>query len=304
MKKIIFTLLALFIGNSAFSQDTNIIKYLPLKVGNRWVYSYWVNQRLELTITGTVIANNHLYYIFQQNGASCTCPFAETPFLVDLQPMRVDSLTGNIMLLGNSCQWQSGEHVLDSLKERVGDNPSNVCVYSRCQDTNQVNVFGTVRNKRQMYYNNPYGFTRSYAQGIGIYNSYAQCTFSYSCSYSLLGCVINGVTYGDTTFPNGISQISSEIPNSFSLSQNYPNPFNPSTKISFSLPNSSNSGAMDTKLIIYDALGREVTTLVSQKLQPGIYQTEWDGTNYNSGVYFYKIEAGDFNQTKKMILIK
>ncbi len=299
MKKIIIILLALFIGNSVYSQDTNIVKYLPLKVGNRWVYSYWVNQKLALTITGTVINNNHLYYIFQQTGVSCTCPFAETPFLVDLQPMRVDSITGNIMVMGNSCQWQSGEHVLDSLKERVGDNPSNACVYSRCQDTNQVSVFGTVRNKKQMTYNNPYGFTRSYAQGIGLYYSYAQCTFSYSCSYSLLGCVINGVTYGDTSFPNGISQISAEVPNSFSLSQNYPNPFNPDTKIKFQIANSGN-----VKLTVYDEAGKEITTLFNEHLQAGTFEVEWDASNYPSGAYFYKLETQSFSETKKMVLIK
>ena len=58
------------------------------------------------------------------------------------------------------------------------------------------------------------------------------------------------------------------------------------------------------KLTIYDALGREVATLVNEQLKPGTYEADWDGTNFPSGVYFYKLMAGDFVTTKKMVLIK
>jgi photosystem II stability/assembly factor-like uncharacterized protein len=95
--------------------------------------------------------------------------------------------------------------------------------------------------------------------------------------------------------------------NAFSLSQNYPNPFNPSTKIKFQIPLSPLSergvGGFVT-LKIYDILGREVATLVNQQLKPGTYEVEWDGTNYPSGVYFYKLTSGDFSSSKKMVLVK
>lgn len=97
----------------------------------------------------------------------------------------------------------------------------------------------------------------------------------------------------------GIKPISNEIPKSYTLSQNYPNPFNPSTRIKFDLPKSS-----FTKLHIYDILGREVARLVNEQLKPGTYEVEWNGSNYPSGVYFYKIIAGDFNAVKKMVLVK
>ena len=97
----------------------------------------------------------------------------------------------------------------------------------------------------------------------------------------------------------GVHQISSEVPEEFSLSQNYPNPFNPSTKIKFDVPKASH-----TKLIIYDMLGREVTTLVNQQLKPGSYQADWDASAFSSGVFFYKIISGGFAETKKMILMK
>jgi len=97
----------------------------------------------------------------------------------------------------------------------------------------------------------------------------------------------------------GIQPISNEIPNQFSLSQNYPNPFNPNTVISFQL--AVNSFAM---LKVYDLLGREVATLVNEQLQPGTYEVDWDGNGFASGVYYYKLAAGDYTETKKMVLIK
>ncbi|MBZ0202269.1 MAG: T9SS type A sorting domain-containing protein, partial [Ignavibacteria bacterium] len=91
----------------------------------------------------------------------------------------------------------------------------------------------------------------------------------------------------------------SNIPLEFSLSQNYPNPFNPVTTIKYALPN-------DVKVIvrIYDILGREVKTLVNDFQKAGYYDAKFDGSNYASGVYFYRMEAGEFVQSKKMVLIK
>ena len=96
-----------------------------------------------------------------------------------------------------------------------------------------------------------------------------------------------------------IKSISSSTPNSYSLSQNYPNPFNPVTRIKFDIAKLS-----DVKLIIYDVLGREIAVLVNEPPSPGTYEAEWDGTNYPSGVYFYKLITADYTETKKMILIK
>jgi len=97
----------------------------------------------------------------------------------------------------------------------------------------------------------------------------------------------------------GIHIVGSEIPMWFSLYQNYPNPFNPSTKIKFALPTSS-----FTNLAIYDMLGREIETLVHEQLNAGTYEVDWDGDKFSSGVYYFQITAGDFTETKKMILVK
>ncbi len=107
----------------------------------------------------------------------------------------------------------------------------------------------------------------------------------------------------------GINVISTEIPVRFSLSQNYPNPFNPTTKIKFQIPLSRGMDATSergvlTQLIIYDILGREVTTLVNEQLQHGTYEVDFDGSNLPSGVYFYELISGLFKEVRKMTLIR
>ena len=92
---------------------------------------------------------------------------------------------------------------------------------------------------------------------------------------------------------------SNSLPINFSLQQNYPNPFNPTTKIKFGLKENA-----FTKLIVYDLLGREVETLIDRKLIAGYHEIEFNASSLTSGIYFYKIQAGEFFQTKKMILLK
>jgi hypothetical protein len=96
-----------------------------------------------------------------------------------------------------------------------------------------------------------------------------------------------------------VEKLSADVPTHFSLDQNYPNPFNPSTMISFSVP----SRQLVT-LKVFDALGREVSILVSEELASGIYSRHWDAANVPSGVYFYRLQAGEFVGTKKMVLLR
>jgi hypothetical protein len=98
---------------------------------------------------------------------------------------------------------------------------------------------------------------------------------------------------------NSVSKIGNSVPDKFSLSQNYPNPFNPSTNIKFQIANNKY-----VLLKVFDVIGREVQTLVNEKLKPGEYEVTFDGSALPSGVYFYKLTAGEFTQTKKLILLK
>jgi photosystem II stability/assembly factor-like uncharacterized protein len=97
----------------------------------------------------------------------------------------------------------------------------------------------------------------------------------------------------------GISPVATQSPVDFSLSQNYPNPFNPVTNINFALPK---SGLVTLK--VYNALGKEVATLVNEVKNAGTYNVDFNGTNLSSGVYFYRLTSGDFSSVKKMMLIK
>ena len=94
------------------------------------------------------------------------------------------------------------------------------------------------------------------------------------------------------------------IPDEISLHQNYPNPFNPITEIKYDIPKKQH-----VQLYIFDILGRKVTTLINGIQQPGYLSVKWDGTdehgiNVSAGMYFYSIQAENFRQVKKMVLLK
>lgn len=105
--------------------------------------------------------------------------------------------------------------------------------------------------------------------------------------------------YNKGATPTSVDDESTMSPNKYSLSQNYPNPFNPKTIINYQLPVSN-----FVTLKVFDMLGREVATLINEEKARGNYSVEFDGTNYSSGVYFYRIQAGSFVDTKKFVLMK
>jgi hypothetical protein len=97
----------------------------------------------------------------------------------------------------------------------------------------------------------------------------------------------------------GVPKTQNELPGTFMLGQNYPNPFNPSTKIEFSLPKDE-----FVTIKVFDLIGREVSSIVSKNLKAGSYEVEFDAGKLSSGVYFYRMNAGSFSETKKMIVVK
>jgi hypothetical protein len=122
----------------------------------------------------------------------------------------------------------------------------------------------------------------------------------YDCQLRPIGAAydIGGDEFGSSI---GINQISSEVPQGFSLLQNYPNPFNPFTKIKFLIP-----APGFVTLTIYTLTGKEIEKPVNLRLNAGVFEVSWDGSNYPSGVYYYKIAVNntDFIETKKMVLVK
>lgn len=118
-----------------------------------------------------------------------------------------------------------------------------------------------------------------------------------TCGYTADGWFIDDVSIRDLA--TGVTNINSLTPDKYSLNQNYPNPFNPTTNILFAIPKNSN-----VTLKIFDMLGREVATLVNERLSPGTYSADWNAGGYPSGVYFYKLETEGYSEIKKMILTK
>lgn len=148
---------------------------------------------------------------------------------------------------------------------------------------NTYDVFGP-----DMYW---YKFTLQH--GIGEtslwVSSTCMCGWTESGSYTLIESSVSSVE----------SNINTSMPRTSQLVQNYPNPFNPSTTIQYEVRERSS-----VKLIIFDALGRYVTTLVDREQSPGWYTIPWNASSYSSGIYFYQLTVGEEIQTRKMLFIK
>lgn len=135
------------------------------------------------------------------------------------------------------------------------------------------------------------------AQGLEVGSYGAQLSASTNMPFNNSDPVLAEITLNvkaGTSIDEGL-----ELPLEFSLNQNYPNPFNPSTKINYSIPEE-----IKVELFVSNILGQRVMTLVNRKSIPGTYNVTFDATNLSSGVYFYTIKAGDYIETKKMLLIK
>ncbi len=113
----------------------------------------------------------------------------------------------------------------------------------------------------------------------------------------------NGLTIITMPIVTGINDNAEFKPNDFKLSQNYPNPFNPTTTIEYSIP-AQTRHALSVRLTVFDILGRKVATLVNKKQSPGNYSVQFNAANLSSGIYLYKLDAGNFRSTKKMIVLK
>ena len=106
--------------------------------------------------------------------------------------------------------------------------------------------------------------------------------------------------YGGARIPTDVDEEQiPEMPMQFLLSQNYPNPFNATTVIQYNLPSASN-----VRIDIYDILGRKVETLVQGEQPAGYHQVVWDTEDISSGMYFYRIQAGEYAETRKMVVLK
>ncbi|MCL5028323.1 MAG: T9SS type A sorting domain-containing protein [Bacteroidetes bacterium] len=146
--------------------------------------------------------------------------------------------------------------------------------------------------------------TEGYLKGSSISD---MCLASMNIGWEIPGTFNSGLQFknlGFTSFTSNTTSVKIDndkfsSPTNFSVSQNYPNPFNPSTQIKYSIPK---NGLVTLK--VYNILGQEVATLVNQLQKPGNYTVSFNASKFSSGVYMYRIKAGDFSISKKMLLIK
>ncbi|HEX7358624.1 MAG TPA: T9SS type A sorting domain-containing protein, partial [Ignavibacteriaceae bacterium] len=169
----------------------------------------------------------------------------------------------------------------------------------------------------------PYTYFVSWASGTALQYPESWCWLNhgenimaltyedmYQCSGtgkfdSTANAILRGVL-DYLNIPTDAGQVADLTPVEFKLEQNYPNPFNPSTTISFTIPNVTLGGVEGSRvqLKVYDILGNEITTLVNDYRDAGIYNIQFTMHNLASGIYFYKLQAGDYVESRKMILLK
>ncbi len=298
--KLVFIFATLTISQ-AYSQEV-----VPLAVGNKWIFNTtkitWqdsTNHLKEYEVLkdtiftsiqyGTVncykvrVSDNSTVHDEYWSADSNKFYIYNPQYFVDIQEVKYDAI------IHNDTTWHGG--------------PMNYYVTVKLFDLDFLNIQN--RAAQETIIDWPIhgdvwkiSYVTAYNFGIAeIHFSHTDWDQRDTVLEKIRGAIINGIIYGDTAVTSAVDQIKSI--NSFKLSQNYPNPFNPKTKISYSIPQTN-----FVIIKVYDLIGKEIATLVNEQKTIGNYEVEFDGSNLSSGIYFYKMQAGDFTDTKKLVLIK
>jgi len=286
--------------SSLYSQNLSkkeLLEFYPYNIDNSWSYvwvyhdvlnDYYEAGREKIFISKDTVVDNIKYWVIQYDihGYGNYTKYLE----------RIDSVTGNVLRISD---LSSGNiDCIDNVYANVGDTISisnnrdipycTNMVINSIRDTVINNFQTTIREVTGLPQLNKLFFARK----IGLLGS--------GSNYWIDSAKVNGMAYNHIT---DIHEKTNPIVTHFNLQQNYPNPFNPSTLIKYSVVNSAN-----VSLKIYDVLGNEVATLINEEKLSGSYEVVFDtkegSQNLASGVYFYQLRAGDFVQTKKMILLR
>jgi hypothetical protein len=299
-------LISLFLAvvyHPMFAQAHPALRFYPLSVGDVWQYhskySYWGNVQhsfYTVEVTGdTLPANGKKYSIIRSSNNSRMIP----------RYQRVDSLTAQVLMYDTSNG--GAERLMDSLTAPVmtwfTSYRARYTVGISMNKIDSLTLFGEKRMRR--WYTSLMGISPGYSykltEQLGItefFNAIAlddQIIIEHT-SDTLTYAKINGIQYGTlVSVPHGNE---TRIPQ-FGLFQNYPNPFNPATHIEYEVPHRS-----QVTLIIYDMLGREVTILVNKQKEAGQYSATWNASVFAAGVYFARMQAGNYAATRKLVLLK
>ncbi len=253
-----------------------------LEVGNRWVYYHFsissTGYYQEVITQDTTISRRRYAVVTRGPGYSR---------LERADSSRIYQYAGR----------DSSENRLCDFKAKIGDSIGGATV----RDTFVREVWGSTRRYVVFSYSSQFsvgGFT--YAEGIGEVSSWNDSHGHPQVNTRLVGAVLNGVVYGDTSITAVNEQRASEVlPVDFYLYQNHPNPFNPFTTIEYAL-----SRQRFVSLKVYDLLGREKGTLLYEIKPPGTHHFRFDASALPSGIYFYRLQVGEQSVTRKMVLLK
>ncbi len=280
-----------------------VLNYYPLVIGNKWIYDestiyydtipHGSSDILIKEVIGDTIAPNGKYYF----------KVIDETLWENFVLERIDSSDGKVHRYYEDQSLPENEYVAYDLLAEVGDTISsfrmgfNTVMFTTMYAETTFEKWGLTKPKKvfEEYTLHPPIF--SLTQDIGLDSIYFY--FDFGDTWIVLkGCILDGTVYGDTT---AVSVENEEplLPFNFELAQNYPNPFNPTTKIEFRI-----SEKEFVSLKVYDVLGNELETLINEQKPAGNYEVEFDGKGLPSGVYFYRLKAGSFIETEKMVLLK
>ena len=293
--RLIIVLFALLFQTNAIAQiDTT--DWYPLNIGDKWeYYGQSVGYSQVEVIGDTLMPNGKTYFILT---------------LYDRKYQRVDN---NRYVMVYNDYAENNEYIQFDIKNNAGevfiksgentfgygifatgiDNDNLLQQNLEWKEFREVFIDTAVVPPDTLWNEVVDAYWPRITKGLGV--------TSYAYEFTkLVGAVINGVAYGTLVNVNEIENVS----NHFKLYQNYPNPFNPSTTIKYSVPAVVNENFHSLQLAIYDILGREIKTLVNKIQSPGNYEATFDASDLPSGIYYYRLKAGDFIETRKMILMK
>lgn len=308
-------IIILVLTSLAFAQTEDPLKYFPYKTGNMWEYYFddleYPDTVRVFNIKDSVDTEGNIYVT---QIARRINPIEYPLLFPDTATYKIDTAYN---VFGPYLQFGPGTEnmLIHKLKAKKDDqwiiyDYSQMGGYSyeiaRLREIREDELFGEQTTfKFFIYYwsedsTDTLSLTRygdNLAYGFGLR---ARGGGDLIGDIILKGCVINDTLYGDTTnIITSIKDLLEYIPTHFRLYQNYPNPFNPTTIIKYQLPEESH-----VVITLYDMLGREVAELVNKQQAAGYYEFSFDGSELSSGMYIYKITAGSFTDSKKLLLVK
>jgi len=300
----------MFIPQLLFSQiDTTLKDYFPMHVGDYWEYLTLGDspENSELSyqkvVGDSVMTNGQSYRVFV--GGVIYPPWITDK---DTEYYRIDDSLRVWRYRGIWAECQDNAEIVwydfkaaDSslwavcyLKPYIGLTRTDIQSYDALNLILPTKVFEFVDTVGNDTIWGPVDWgVVNLAKGIGC----VRVVGGWSVS-NIQGAIINGIKYGELSSAESKSALNT-LPKKFCVLQNYPNPFNPSTTIEYDLARRT-----FVRLSIYDILGRSVATIVNEVQEPGRHRQKFDGSNVPSGIYFYRLTAGEFVRTRMMVLMK